>query len=37
MEVKGLEYSEYAHKESLAQQGGFALGKQRSLSTMKPG
>ena len=25
MEVKGLEYSEYAHKESLAQQGGFAL------------
>jgi aldehyde:ferredoxin oxidoreductase len=25
MEVKGLEYSEYAHKESLAQQGGFAM------------
>jgi aldehyde:ferredoxin oxidoreductase len=25
MESKGLEYSEYCHKESLAQQGGFAL------------
>ncbi|HUS87193.1 MAG TPA: aldehyde ferredoxin oxidoreductase C-terminal domain-containing protein [Bacteroidales bacterium] len=25
MEVKGLEYSEYISKESLAQQGGFAL------------
>lgn len=25
MEVKGLEYSEYVSKESLAQQGGFAL------------
>ena len=25
MENKGLEYSEYLHKESLAQQGGFAL------------
>ena len=25
METKGLEYSEYAHKESLAQQGGFAM------------
>ncbi|HNX45808.1 MAG TPA: aldehyde ferredoxin oxidoreductase C-terminal domain-containing protein [Anaerolineaceae bacterium] len=25
MENKGLEYSEYCHKESLAQQGGFAL------------
>ena len=25
MENKGLEYSEYCHKESLAQQGGFAM------------
>ncbi len=25
MEIKGLEYSEYVSKESLAQQGGFAL------------
>jgi aldehyde:ferredoxin oxidoreductase len=25
MEVKGLEFSEYVTKESLAQQGGYAL------------
>ena len=25
MEQKGLEYSEYASKESLAQQGGYGL------------
>jgi hypothetical protein len=30
-----MEYSEYLHKESLAQQGGFAL-PTKAPSTMKP-
>ena len=29
MEVKGLEYSEYVSKESLAQQGGYTIANKR--------
>ncbi len=36
MENKGLEYSQYMSKESLAQQGGFAL-TNKGPSMMKPG
>ena len=36
MEAKGLEFSEYISKESLAQQGGYGLAL-KGLSMMRPG
>ena len=32
MEIKGMEISEYMTKESIAQQGGYGTGNQRSAA-----
>jgi hypothetical protein len=37
MENKGLEYSQYLSKESLAQQGGYAMTNKGPTSTTRPG